>query len=367
MVNSGVPVNVRVNEEQLLKALEGVLLKVPMVAGLERHEDVETNDRRLDAVLDLRFKSGPAQRWVVELKRLPLEPKVASYLGLLLPELVEKGAGDYTVVVAPYVSPRSGEILTRQGVGYCDLSGNCRLASGPLYVERSGAPNAFARRSSQGSLFTPGSERVLRALLDPKNQARSWSVRDLAEAAWPGVSVGQAHKVAKRLEGEAFLQRVEGKLVPVEPDKLLQAWVAGYRARRNREERFYSPLDLGELRDRAGALMAPRGKRAVPGAMASFSAAEVLAPAVRQHRLFIYWRGDRTKLIRGLELKPVTSGENVVVLEPYDEGVFYPFAAAPVPVTGPVQTYLDLRASPARGEEAAAAVFEKWLRKAYAR
>jgi hypothetical protein len=88
---------------------------------------------------------------------------------------------------------------------------------------------------------------------------------------------------------------------------------------------------------------------------------------VRQHRFLMYWKGDRKKLVAALEVKPVSSGDNVVILEPYDDGVLYPFPAAPVAVTGPVQTYLDLMASPARGEEAAQAVFERYLRRAYAR
>jgi Transcriptional regulator, AbiEi antitoxin, Type IV TA system len=360
-------VNARVDKEQLLKALEGVLANVPALGRVQWRREVGKSAHRLDAVLDLRFKGGKRQRWVIETKGLPLEPNIAGYLALGLPELIAKGAGDYAVVLAPYVSPRSGEILARRGVGYCDLSGNCRLVSGPLYVERSGLPNAFARKASQGSLFTPGSERVLRALLDPENQGRSWSVRELAQGAWPCVSVGQAHKVTKRLEAEAFLRRVTGKLSLVEPEKLLEAWSAGYRAGRNREARFYSPLAPAELHKRAAALLARKAKGEPVGALASFSAAEVLAPFVRQHRFLMYWKGDRKKLVAALEVKPVSSGDNVVILEPYDDGVLYPFPAAPVAVTGPVQTYLDLMASPARGEEAAQAVFERYLRRAYAR
>ena len=103
------------------------------------------------------------------------------------------------------------------------------------------------------------------------------------------------------------------------------------------------------------------------GALASFSAAEVLAPFVRQHRFFLYWRGDVKPLVRALELKPVGAGEAVVAYTPYDEGVLYPAGAADPPVTSPVQTYLDLRAAPGRGEEAAQAVFDTFLRRAYRR
>ena len=70
-------------------------------------------------------------------------------------------------------------------------------------------------------------------------------------------------------------------------------------------------------------------------------------------------------MIEELELKAVDRGENVVVYEPYDDGVFYWAPQVEEPVTCVVQTYLDLRAAPGRGEEAAEAVFDRWLKKAY--
>ena len=350
-----------------LDALEAVLRGLPLLREIRRRPDVEEGSRAHDAVLQLQFRHGPSQRWIVELRNKPVEPYTAGLQALGLPAATAAAKADYAVVVAPFVSARSAEILTRAGVGYCDASGNCRLASGPIYIERTGFRNAFARKARQGALFTRGSERVLRALLDPAGQGRRWTMRELAEAAWPGVSVGQAHKVAGRLESEAFLRREEAGLRVVDPGKLLEAWAAGYRFERNEEQRFYTPIAARELRERATALLARGRKGLPPGVLASFSAAEVLAPFVRQHRFFLYWRGDVKPLVKALELTAVGTGESVVVYTPYDEGVLYPAGSGDPPVTSPVQTYLDLRAAPGRGEEAAQAVFDKYLRRAYRR
>lgn len=55
-----------------------------------------------------------------------------------------------------------------------------------------------------------------------------------------------------------------------------------------------------------------------------------------------------------LELKPVTSGVNVNLIIPYDEGVLYGVETkSGAKVTSPVQTHLDLRQIKGRGEEAA--------------
>lgn len=357
--------NEQVDEGQLLEALEGVLAGVPAVRSWHSRERVERDGREFDAILDIRFKDGTSQRWVIEIKQLPLEPYAAGFVALGLPEQIAKGTGDYAVVLAPFVSRRSAEILERGGVGFCDLSGNCRLVSGPLFIERTGFPNAFARKAGLRSLFTPGAERVLRALLDPEHRRQVWTVREVAAAAYPGVSVGHAHKVGKLLEEQSFLHRSEDGLVLKEPDKLLGEWAKAYRFQRSIATRYYSSVEADVLRERFAELASSPGKRGPRGLLASFSAAEVLAPHVRQHRFFAYWSGETRRLEKALALKPVSSGENVVILRPYDEGVFYPAGVVSDPVTSPVQTYLDLRVSAARGEEAADAVFDRYLRKAY--
>jgi hypothetical protein len=359
-------VNGRGDETKLLSALEQVLHRIPDLRSLEVRREGRDADRRHDAVVEVRIGKGRPKRWLIELKSRALEPSSARVAALALREQIEAYRADYAVVVAAFVSERSAEILREAGVGYCDLSGNCYLASGSLLVERSGFPNAFARQAQQGSLLTAGAERVLRAVLDPAHVGRPWTVRELAEAAWPGVSVGQAHKVAKRLQGEDFLRRGEEGLVVNEPGKLLAAWVEGYRAGRNRVNHYYTATRPEELRERFVRLAAPGRAGHRRGAIASFSAAELIAPHVRQHRFFVYWQGDLMPVEESFGLKPVTTGENVVVLTPYDEGVLYPARHGEAPVTCAVQTYLDLRAAAGRGEEAAQAVYERWLREAYA-
>lgn len=63
-------------------------------------------------------------------------------------------------------------------------------------------------------------------------------------------------------------------------------------------------------------------------------------------------------------LKEVTSGPNVSVLEPYDEGVFYGLQEIDgTNVVSDIQLYLDLKNYKGRGEEAAEFLYEQRLRK----
>lgn len=70
------------------------------------------------------------------------------------------------------------------------------------------------------------------------------------------------------------------------------------------------------------------------------------------------------------EAKLVDSGENLVVLIPEDSGVFYPqeggaMGEQRLSCTNPVQTYVDLFHCGGRGEEAAEALLDQNLKRAW--
>jgi hypothetical protein len=72
-------------------------------------------------------------------------------------------------------------------------------------------------------------------------------------------------------------------------------------------------------------------------------------------------------LAEGIEAKPVDSGENVLVLIPDDDGVFYMANGGYVSehrmaCTNPVQTYVDVFHCGGREQEAAEAVLEQRLK-----
>jgi hypothetical protein len=68
------------------------------------------------------------------------------------------------------------------------------------------------------------------------------------------------------------------------------------------------------------------------------------------------------------DLKEVETGANVMLLGPYDEGVFYGTQVIDdIRIVSPVQIYLDLKSYKGRGEEAAEVLLRdvikpKWSR-----
>ncbi len=366
LVNNTMKPNIPPNAGTLLDGLRRDLRGLPLYQddhwslGVENQKHLE-----LDAIGELHLKGSKAPvRWGVEIKARSLEPRDAELLGARLAEMKLEQQLDGMLVLAPYVSEAAAESLERRGIGYWDASGNCRIWSTALYVERKGFPNRYVRQDSQKSAFTRSGQRLLRPLLDPEYSSRTWTLRELAKAAHPGVSLGQAHALVKVLENWNHLARTPEGIKVLNPEKLLRAWAQEAKPPRLPQLRFYSPLSQDAFRKRFEEVL-PTLKPSGNALLASFSAASELAPFVRQHRNFLYWSGAPESLQQALDLQTVPDGENVVVTLAPDEGVFYGWQPGSPPVTGPVQTFIDLMQAGGRGEEAAEHLFERILKPRY--
>lgn len=322
---------------------------------------------RVDAIGELFPENGaPPIRWGIEIKERSLEPREAELLGLRLAEIKEIGHFDAFVVVAPYISDAAGEALGSRGIGYWDQSGNCRLMSGNLFIERRGFPNKFARKASVGSPFSRAGQRVIRALLDPEEAGRQWTMRELAQAAYPGISLGQTQALVKGLEKWEYLNRTKDGVRVSKPEKLLRDWASDGKPMKANKGRYYTPLSQDVFRKQFKD--AVRDLNLVSAAsLASFSAAAELAPYVKQHRNFFHSLGEVAPLVHALKMQPVTDGENVIVFTGVDEGVFYGAGLQSQPVTCPVQTFVDLMRAGGRGPDAAEHLFDIMLKPRYQR
>jgi len=104
-------------------------------------------------------------------------------------------------------------------------------------------------------------------------------------------------------------------------------------------------------------------QKGVRYALTGFSGAARLAPAVRYQRVTAFVNEGEMDLATSLDFKPVSSGANVILLVPYDKGVFYGTQVVDgVRIASPIQIYLDLMGFRGRGEEAAKVLLEKVIR-----
>jgi hypothetical protein len=259
----------------------------------------------------------------------------------------------YGVFIAPYISPQAAALCTQEGVGYADVAGNCHLSFRHVYIEREGKPNPFAQKRDLRSLYSPKAARVLRVLLtDPR---RSWKVQALATEAQ--VSLGQVANVKKLLHDREWLDSEHDGFRLRDPQALLTEWSAQYVFRRNHVQDYYSLRTVEEIETALATLCR---KERIPYALTGFSGAARLAPAVRYQRVMAYVHDEREALISRLQLKPVSSGANVSLLTPYDDGVFYGAKNYEGSrVVSPIQLYLDLHGFRGRGEDAAKVLLDE--------
>jgi hypothetical protein len=262
----------------------------------------------------------------------------------------------YVVFLAPYISEPTAKLCEENGVGYIDLAGNCRLSFGQIYIEQRGKENPYSEKRSLRSLYSPKSERILRVLLIARQS--SWKVEELTQAS--EVSLGLVSKVKRLLEDREWLDTHAAGVKLLDPEVVLKEWAKGYRYDKQQVSGYYAFATGGELEGQVAAAAEVCGLRI---AFTGFSAAVRYAPAVRYQRSMVFCDGDPSCLAQALDLKQVSSGANLDIINPYDEGVFYASEERDgIPVVSPVQAYIDLMNQAARGEEAAEAILEEAIR-----
>jgi hypothetical protein len=329
-------------------------------------------DERLGPDIKAKFQlatGGKAELWVV-CKANPRPYQVAYDRTQDIPSSQSKRQNRVWVLAAPFVSLRMAQLCQELRWSWFDLAGNCHLSVPDAFqIERTGQPPVHRLPKSGANLSTPEAARILRALLATDNAGRKWTQRELQLDAQPNVSIGLVNKVVRHLHDEAFIENLpDGGFKLRAPVELLKAWGDAYRFDRHQRRSYFTLLQARRLQEALAKLESLTGGHA---AYAAFSAADFQAPHVRQPKTWLYVASDWEDKFREVaEAKLVDSGENLVVLIPEDDGVFYlgdggTTGEQRLSCTNPVQTYVDLFHCGGRGEEAAEALLEQNLKRAW--
>lgn len=354
----------KIQEKELVQKAEAklreILERVPFIeVGATRFE--QPNEQAVlfqpDLLMQISSPDGPVTL-VVEVKSA-LTPKMARETGRQLATLADMIPAGYGVLMAPYISERSAAVCREAGVGYMDLAGNCGLYFERVFLEVQGRPNPYKKEQKLKFLFSPKSSRAIRVMLE--NPQRVWKVQDLAKEAQ--LSAGMVSNIKTRLEEQEMGRKEPGGFRLTDPEALLMKWSQKYSLRKNQWSDYYLTGDVSQIENQiAGSLK----KLNQQYAFTLFSAADKVAPYARYQRVFVYVDGDQSPLAEELGMKPVDSGPNVTILEPYDEGVFYGGKEINGQfVVGLIQLYIDLASYKGRGQDVAGFILENKLRKTW--
>lgn len=333
---------------QAADALRLLLDELPAIESDVVHAVGQEAEAGIDLVADV-AALGLRHKLVAQVKPSG-QPRHVRVALLSLRDYTRRQADRVTpVLVAPYLSPQAQDLCREFGVAYLDLEGNARLAFGTFFLSRQFAKRPVVERRELRSLFKPKSVQVLKVLL--REPSKPWRVAELAEVA--GVSLGHVSNVRNGLLDREWARLADEGMYLAAPDALVDAWREAYEAPPGQRQVFYTTLH-GASFEAALRTHASEGTGRI--ALASFSAAQWLAPFARTGIHYFYADAEGLEILRScLKLSSAGKGENVVVTVLDDPGLFRDVVqpASGVVCTSPVQTYLDLAAAGGRGQEAA--------------
>jgi hypothetical protein len=247
-----------------------------------------------------------------------------------------------TLVVAPFLSPRTREVLRDAGVSYADATGNLRIAlqRPAVFIEAEGARKDPDRQPRPlASLKGPAAARVVRALCDLRPP---YGIRRLAELA--ETPLGSVSRVVGLLDREAVVTRGPREAVAdVDWPALLHRWAQDYQfLASNSALTFLEPRGLDSL---VAKLRSFRGTYAVTGSLAVARR----APAAVARLAAVYVE-DPEAAATALGLRAVDAGANVILARPADPVAFArTWSEDGVSHAALSQVAADLLTSPGRG------------------
>jgi hypothetical protein len=269
-----------------------------------------------DGAIDLRDSRGTYVTLAVEAKR-SFDPRAVGQLSGGLSSVIRSIAGHIPLlVVAPWISSRTQELLTREGINYIDLTGNAliKLENPALYISAVGATkNPQPASRGQARVRGPKAARLIRLLVDIRPP---YGVSEIAAAT--GLTPGYISRLLDALDRDALVERTRrGRVQDTDMPGLLRRWAESYDVlKTNDVSAFLAPAGAKDALSQLAELSDPPAV-AVTGSFAAVRLAPVAAPA-----LLMAYCNEVDALIRTLGLLPADEGANVALLRAFDPVVW---------------------------------------------
>jgi hypothetical protein len=306
----------------------------------------------------VRVRTGDLYKYLLVEVKSSGEPRIVQSSIYQLKKLIGIDKGKYPVFAAPYVSEKSRAILASENIGYIDLIGDVYLRFDSVLVDRiSNLERETERRLTRG-IFAKKATRVLRTILNTPDHL--WKITELANIC--RMSPAGVYFIVNQLEDKGYILRGKDKDIKVVDSKrLLKDWASNWTVEKSKSTGFFSfAKSTEEIISKVSKI---GNELKLKYALTGMAGASMVSPFVRYNDVWLYVSGDIDGLVKKLDLRPTTSGANIRIFEPYDEGVFMGSREIrDVNVVSNIQLYVDLFSYPARGQEQAERLLEKNLK-----
>jgi hypothetical protein len=278
------------------------------------------------------------------------EPRAVGQFSAGLSGMIRSIAGYIPIlVVAPWISPRTQELLANEDINYIDLTGNAlvKLENPPLYIRAAGATrNPQPTPRGHARLRGPKAARLIRLLVDVRPP---YGVSEIA--AVTGLAQGYVSRLLDALDREALVVRSRrGRVEDADVAGLLRRWAESYDVLKTSYAFTYlAPRGASDALSRLAGLPTSMSV-AVTGSFAAVRVAPVAAPA-----LLIAYSDEVEAVASELGLLSADEGANVALLRAFDLVVWERTSEdAGIRYVAPSQTAVDCLTGtgrmPAEGE-----------------
>jgi hypothetical protein len=220
------------------------------------------------------------------------------------------------LIVAPWLSRRTRELLAAERLNYIDLTGNAlvRLDNPALYIQTEGANrDPTPRPRGRTTLRGARAARLIRLLIDVRPP---YGVREIANAAQ--LNAGYVSQLLETLEDEALIERSRrGRVESIDIAALLRRWAEWYDVLKTNDSAMFVaraglPKFLTQLAEAPGT-----SRILITGSFAARRLAPVAAPA-----LLAAYCDDLDTAQEEFDLFNADEGANVALLQPFDRVVW---------------------------------------------
>lgn len=274
-----------------------------------------TGPGRVDAAVEIRSPSVYATL-AIEAKRSLGPRDVAGLFGSVGRTLRALNPTTPILVVAPWLSTRTRDLLAGEGINFIDLTGNAlvHLENPALFIQSQGAdrdPSPAPRGKAR--VRGPKAARLIRTLVDVRPP---YGVRALADAT--ELAPGYISRLLDALDDDALVDRSKrGRVESVDIAGLLRRWAENYELFSSNDAQPYLAA-RGAKEALAGLTELPATQQlAVTGSFAAVRLSPVAAPA-----LLTVYVINLEAVANALGLIPADQGANVVLLRPFDSIVW---------------------------------------------
>ena len=249
------------------------------------------------------------------------------------------------MVLVPYLSEQRTADLELHGVSGIDLCGNgLVLVPGQVMLRRTGRPNRFPESGRSKFAYRGVTSLVSRAFLRRTQYSSVGEIRDEIGAGGCAVALSTVSKALSRMSEDLIVERSDGMIRLIQPDKLLDALLASHTPpKTEREVMLKSALGLGEF---FGLARGAHASRSLMRMVLSGGASQNRYAAGLRSDTPVLYVDDLDELKRriGDSWMPVDRFEDLRIVETGDVTPFFDArqAADGVCHASPVQAYLEL-------------------------